>query len=252
MKTLFYALIIGLIIFQNCANPKPPTGGIKDEQAPIIDTTYPTNYSTNVNQKTIIIDFNEKIQINQIEQNLFITPYIDNPFKAKVKKNRLTLIFENEFKENTTYTLNFGNSIKDVTERNESKDIKYIFSTGNYLDSLSIKTKAINPLNQKPCESCLVSIYSKDDTMKVNKDKPLYFTFTDIKGIGKIENIKDGKYKVYVIKDENGNYYYDKNESIGIIKKTVEVNRNISTDNIYMIKKSIKKQKNHSRRCLYG
>ena len=169
--------------------------------------------------------FDEPIQLNQIEKNLIINPFIDNPYKTVIKKNKLTLTFEDNFSPNTTYTLNFGQSIQDITEKNKTKNIKYIFSTGTYLDSLKVSTTIKYPLTDKPCKECLVSLYKTKDTNTIYKNNPAYFSYTDKQGKATIENISSDNYTIYALLDQNKNLTYDKGEKIAIHSSTIETNR---------------------------
>lgn len=245
MKVTFYLFVIALsiILLQNCANPKPPTGGEKDLQAPVLDTTFPSNYSLNVKGKRFTFIFNERIQLNSINKNLLITPFIDNDYKTTVKRNKLTILFENQFKPNTTYTFNFGPSIRDVTEKNSTKNLTYVFSTGDYLDSLQLSTTAYYPLSNKPCPECLVSIYNTQDTANILTSKPSYFTYTNKVGKARIENIKHNNYSIYVLDDKNKNFTYDKGESIAMHSDTINLTDNLTIDKLFMISSNVKKQK---------
>ena len=51
---------------------------------------------------------------------------------------KVEIRFEQAPRENTTYTFNFGEAIEDYNENNPLPFFSYTFSTGDYLDSLSL------------------------------------------------------------------------------------------------------------------
>ena len=225
MKNTLYGLIIVLITF-SCANKRLLTGGEKDSTPPQIVNQYPENLSTNINPSKIEITFDEYFSDNNAKQNIIITPYIDNLDNIKIKGKKLIINFNKPFDDNTTYTIYLDNCIKDITENNISKNIKYIFSTGNYIDSLKINAKIVNVFNQKPLSEALVSLYKSEDTSSINKTKPLYFSYTDATGKATLSNLKKGNYKIYAIKDKNANLLYDEDESIAFIDTIVTPDTN--------------------------
>ena len=238
---VFITSIIGLLY--SCANPGQLSGGPKDTEPPVIESSIPENKSINTNPKEIILIFDENIDENNIQSNMFITPYIDNPYEVKVKKNRLILQFEKSFKDNTTYTINFNNSIKDLTEKNETKNLKYIFSTGPFLDSLIIKTTVKIPSTDQPCNNCLVSLYKTNDTNTIQYSKPFYFSYTNEKGEATLENIQADTYNLYALNDNNNNFLYDKNENIGFIESSVTLDSTDKKVEVMMTKNDQRIQK---------
>ena len=228
MKNILSVLLI-ILIASACANKRPLTGGEKDTTPPSFDIAIPENKSTNINPNKITLIFDEQIDNNDIENNLFITPYIDNPFEAKVKRNKLYLEFEKTFEENTTYTLFLDNCIMDITEKNKSKNLKYVFSTGDNIDSLKLSAQVIDPFIQKPYDKILVSVYKVSDTNTITNSKPLYFGYTNKDGEVTIENMKEDQYEMFALVDLNNNYTYDENEIVAFTDSiytpdTLEIN----------------------------
>jgi hypothetical protein len=69
-------MIAGFIpfLFPRCANIVPPTGGPRDTIPPEIIKSTPVNYSTNFTGSGIHIEFDELIQLRNINQQFIITP----------------------------------------------------------------------------------------------------------------------------------------------------------------------------------
>lgn len=202
LTSILFALALGL--FQNCAQMASPPGGKKDTLAPKVISSIPLNKSKNYKGKKIELLFNEYIGLKNINQELLITPNVGF-YQTKVKPNGVTILLDSALKENTTYTFNFRNAIEDVSERNPGKNIKLVFSTSDLIDSLSIKGNVKNLQTNKKMENILVGLYPWNDTLRIDKAKPYYFTKTDTSGNYMLENIAAGKYYLAAFEDINNN-----------------------------------------------
>ncbi len=109
MLTTKNAFLIVLItyIFYSCASIGSPEGGLKDEIGPVLVVSNPINRALQVNNKTLLLEFDEEIRIKDINRQLLITPNVNNPFTAITKKNKVEIAFEKPLQTNTTYFLNF-------------------------------------------------------------------------------------------------------------------------------------------------
>ncbi|MEA5258613.1 Ig-like domain-containing domain [Arcicella aquatica] len=232
----FLSFILIEILF-SCAQIVAPTGGKKDTLAPVIVKTFPNNQATNFSGKLIQLEFNEYVTVDNIQQQLLITPNIEGAYQTKPLPKGVRLTFDKPFKPNTTYSLNFRNAIKDITERNIAKNIRLVFSTGKIIDSLIVSGKVFNPQINKPILDMTVGLYTYSDTLNPKKEKPYYFTKTDSSGIFKIENVASGKYRIYAIADANNNLLYEEaKELMGFVKDTIDLKSNLSNLEINMAK----------------
>ena len=123
-----------------------PSGGIRDLYPPTLDTNkltpaIPANFSTNFDANEIVLQFNEYFILDKPLKNVIITPILSQNPSYRIKGKKLIIGLEGELKESTTYTINFGDAIKDITEGNVTKNFNYVFSTGSYIDSLFFKGK---------------------------------------------------------------------------------------------------------------
>lgn len=227
IKNLFLSIILSIIlfsVFNNCANPTNPTGGPRDTLPPLLVESVPKNKSTNFNGNRIEMIFDEFIKFEQAEEKLIITPSVESEFKTRWNKNRVTIIFDEDrpFEENTTYTFNFQDAIKDVNESNEWEDPRFVFSTGDYLDSLIIKGRVNYLMTEEPAKEGIVSLYFYKDTLDVLQDKPIYFTNISKEGYFSIENLPSATFEIYAIKDENNNLILDaQNEAYDFLSNPI-------------------------------
>ncbi len=241
-KRLFQNLIlffIGIIVI-NCANRGTPSGGEKDTDPPIILKSEPENFSTNFNEKEIRIYFDEYVKINNLQKQLIISPPMNiqpdiTPLGSASKYIKIRI--HDTLQPNTTYAFNFGQSIVDNNEANPYPYFRYVFSTGNYIDSLSVSGQIEDALERKTDQFVSVMLYEIDSTYTdstVFKKKPKYITNTlDSVTTFKIDNIKSGKYKLVALKEENSDYIFQpKFDKIGFYEGVV----NVPTDSLFTLK----------------
>ncbi|CAH8284706.1 Ig-like domain-containing protein [Mariniflexile fucanivorans] len=241
-KTLssFILLIFLGLVFVNCANRGTPEGGPKDITPPKIVDELPKNYSTNFDGKVIKIYFDEYIKIKDISKQLIISPPMTTqpeitPLGGASKY--ITIKIFDTLQPNTTYAFNFGNSITDNNEGNPYPYYRYVFSTGSYIDSLSVKGNIVDALKTQPETFVNVALYEVDSTFTdsiIYKKTPKYITNTlDSVTTFSIDNIKAGKYMLMALKDGNGdNKFQQKTDEIAFYKSFITV----PTDTTYTLK----------------
>ena len=239
LSNFIYAIIIGLV-FVNCANRGTPGGGPKDETPPSIIKSEPENYTTHFKGNEIKVYFDEYIKIKDLSKQLIISP----PMKTQPivtplggASKYITIKISDTLLANTTYAFNFGNSITDNNEGNPYPYYRYVFSTGAYIDSLSIKGNIVDALKKEPETFVNVSLYEVDSTFTdsiIYKENPKYITNTlDSLTTFSIENLKPGKYLLTALKDGNGdNKFQQKTDQIAFYKNFIEV----PSDSSYTLK----------------
>ena len=171
---------ICLLFFLSCARQTAPTGGPKDTIPPVLLKAIPHQGQTNYQNKSVELTFNEMLLLNNPKEQIIIIPDVGKDFDVSTKKNKLSITFENDLDENTTYSLNFRDAVQDITEKNPTKNLKLAFSTGNYIDSLSISGVVYDILKSKEIEDATVALF-QSDTFDIFQHKPSYFSKTDKK-----------------------------------------------------------------------
>ncbi|MEP2024121.1 MAG: Ig-like domain-containing protein [Reichenbachiella sp.] len=227
MKSIFpfFLLLVSIYIY-SCANQGTPTGGPRDTIPPLLLESTPENKSINYKGKEFKFVFDEKINADKLKSQLLITPHIENKYNVKIKKNELTLTFEDNFQDSTTYTLNFSEGLVDITEKNPAINLSLAFSTGHYIDSIYVNGKITNLYTNKDQEAFVVGLYLITDSLDILEDQPRYFTKTNERGQFLIENIKNGYYKIITFKDENKNLVLDpENESHGFLSDSIDLSQ---------------------------
>jgi hypothetical protein len=220
-KAFVFALLC-LFFLGRCAQQVSPTGGKKDSIPPKLIQSIPLNKTLNFKENRIELFFDEYVIVDNITQKLIITPEADNPYSYRLNGQSVVLNFKKKFEDSTTYTLNFGDAIKDFAERNPAKNLKMVFSTGNSLDSGRVYGKVRDVVTNKPVFDALVGLYNVSDTLNPAKQKPYYFSRTDSSGIFGIENVQIKNYTLIAIDDKNRNMLYNaKDERIGFLTKNI-------------------------------
>ncbi|MEQ8470250.1 MAG: Ig-like domain-containing protein [Marinoscillum sp.] len=216
-------ILFDLLTFR-CANPINPTGGPKDTIPPVLVRSIPEDQSLNFKGQEIYIEFNEAITADKLKQNLIITPIDERKYKTLLKKESATIRFEEPFEDSTTYTFNFFDGITDITEKNPAENLILAFSTGNFIDSLTISGYVTNLMSGEIPKKITVGLYRITDTLDFEAIKPTYFTTIDEEGFYKIQNIKNTKYRLFAFNDDNRNLLFDAaKESFGFYADTLQM-----------------------------
>lgn len=211
------------IFIYSCANIAMPPGGPKDTQPPKEVKSMPPNYSKNFNIDKARIYFDEFVTLNDVTNQVIISPPLEEMPEFSLRGRSLVIEFMEDFKENTTYTIFLGSAISDITETNILTNFEYVFSTGNTIDSLSIHGKVINAFDNKPEKDILVMLYLQTYDSIPYKEKPYYITRTGESGEFALNNLGEGKYKIFALRDANSNYIYDlPNEAIAFSDSLIE------------------------------
>jgi hypothetical protein len=241
MKYLLFTILSFTIL--SCANFVAPTGGDQDKTPPTLISSDPKTGTTNFKGKEMTLIFDELIDASSIYNELFIIPNPESTFESKVKNNVLTLKFDKDFRDSTTYTFNFRNSIKDLSEKNPSKNLKLVLSTYSKIDSLKITGNIISLANKLPVLDATVGLFPAD-TLPFSKKKPLYFVKTDSSGNYEMENIKDGKYFLLSFTDKNNNLRFDQDtENIGFLKDSINLTGNMTIPPLEIYRADFSKNK---------
>lgn len=232
------------MILSACAQFVPPTGGKKDEIPPELLESIPKNQSRSVKSQQLILTFNEAIDATGLRQDLIISPELTGGYEVKSALKMVTLKFNQPLLENTTYTFNFRNGIKDLNERNPAKNLKIVFSTGETLDSLGLKGKVTILQTNKPASEVLVGLYAlqESDTIPYYARKPDYFMKTDTTGKYQFENLKGTNYRLMAFQDKNNNLLPDPPvEWLGFVPDTVLAGVNFP-ENMFSVYQGDKKE----------
>lgn len=218
MRIIRFLISIWALAFllNACANKaQGPTGGPKDETPPKVMRSTPTNGELNFKKKQIQVVFDENITLEKHMEQVIISPPQSKMPDIKANARLLTVNFEDELMDSTTYTINFGNSVVDLNEKNPLKNFSLSFSTGNEIDTLQIAGQLINAEDLNPYSGIIVGIYPAAWTDTVFASRPfLRIARTDENGRFTIENVRPGSYRVFALADANRDFFYQPSEGL--------------------------------------
>ncbi len=214
------------IAFWQCANPIAPTGGPRDEQPPRIDSARSTpNLQTNFRPSTIQLTFDEWIKLDKANQQVVISPPLQG-YKVSLKGKSVIVDFgtQDTLRSNVTYVIQFGEAVKDLTESNPAENLRFVFSTGPYIDSLEIRGQVLDAYTSEPVENALVMLYENLADSVFRTEKPFYFGRTNKLGAFYLSNLRAGNYKIAALKDGDANYRYNQvSEAIAFFAEPITI-----------------------------
>lgn len=234
-KWAIVLLLISLVA-QQCARQTAPTGGPQDETSPILLRSLPTHEQTQVSKNELELIFDEFVQLNNPRDQIIITPSVGNKFEAIAKKNKVIVKLNSALAPNTTYSINFRESIQDLTEKNPAT-VKIAFSTGTYIDSLAITGRVVDILTNKDASNYTVALAPASDTFNIFKHSASWITLTNKQGRFSLENLKQGNYFLYAFDDRNKNLIVDsKSEKYAFRSDTLALTSNQDSIRLYSYK----------------
>ena len=232
IQSLF--LIVLVLSFSQCAKKGRPDGGPKDEDAPLFVTANPPYETINFDKNEINIYFNEYIKLKDLSKQLIISPPLNpenppliSPQGSPSKYINIQIL--DTLLENSTYIFDFGNSFHDNNESNTLERFKYVFSTGAYIDSLTLSGSVKNSFKSESVENIKLLLYRLDsaytDSAVYNR-KPDYVTSTLDSSNYEFSNLRKGNYLLVALNDARSDYVFNpKTDEIGFLKDTISLPR---------------------------
>ena len=197
-----------------CAQISAPTGGAKDTLPPRLVKASPELNTLNFKGNKISLSFNEYIELQDLQSNLIISPLQKTNPTINYNLRSISIKFKDTLLPNTTYSINFGNSIRDVHESNVLKGFTYVFSTGNIIDSLTMEGNVVMAESGKPDSTLMVMLYRNTADSTVLKTKPDYITKLDGQGNFKFNHLQNADFNIYALKDGDGGKTYNSKTEI--------------------------------------
>ena len=237
MRNLIYT-VLSIAIINSCAKRGTPTGGPVDSIPPVLVNASPKLNSVNFDSEEIKLTFDEFVKLDNVQDQLIISPPIEKtsyevkPLSGVTKK--VFLKFLDSLESKTTYTVNFGNAIKDNNEGNPLTFFNYVFSTGETIDSLYVKGNISDAYNFETDNYVSLHLYRIDSIFKdsiIFKDRPTYIANSLDSTSYQFQNLSEGKYLIIALKDIDNNYFFDPfYDKIGFIDSLITLPRDSIID----------------------
>ena len=209
-------LLFGGAFFSRCANIMTPDGGPKDTLPPVIVKLEPGNFATNFKAKKIYIEFNEFVQIKDQNKEMFVSPAMKKLPLLTTRGRGIVITIRDTLKENTTYAIDLGSAIRDNNEGNPLNAMRYVFSTGDKVDSMMCSGYTADSYKADSVSRTFIWFYIADslpntpgyDSTIFNR-KPDVIARAQNNGIFIAQNLKPVNYRIYAIGDKNDNQLYE-------------------------------------------
>lgn len=227
LRTLIL-LLFGGAFFSRCANIMTPEGGPKDTIPPVIVKLEPGNFATNFKAKKIYIEFNEFVQIKDQNKEMFTSPAMKKNPLLTTRGKGIVITIRDTLKENTTYAIDLGSAIRDNNESNPLHAMRYVFSTGDKVDSMMCSGYTADSYKADSVSRTFIWFYIADslpntpgyDSTIFNR-KPDVIARAQNNGIFIAQNLKPVNYRIYAIGDKNDNQLYEPGTDLVGILDTV-------------------------------
>ncbi len=248
LRENFLLFVIALFIF-GCASQQKPQGGPRDRTPPKLLKATPPNMTRNFKAKQIRLDFDEYFTLKNPFQEITLSPSMEKLPTYKRSQKSIVVDFKDTLQKNTTYVINFGKAIADVNEGNIVPNFTYVFSTGPHIDSLSVSGSVLNTLTQEKEKEVTVMLFPiKQDTL-FGKKKPTIFASTDSSGNFSLNNLHEGDYRIYALKETAPNKIFDNdNELVAFQKEPIHLRKDTSNVHLSLFKQDPEKIRPTDRR----
>lgn len=230
-KIKYILLFLTSLLLVQCANVVTPTGGPKDITPPKVREALPPNGSTGFTGKRIELTFDEYVTLNNANQEVLFSPPLATKPDVKLSGKTVIIKLKEPLKPDATYTIRFGEAVKDLHEGNIFKDYVYVFSTGETCDSLAMTGKVINADDEKAVDGIFVMLYADSDSVFAmpTSRTPDFITKTDKEGLFRFDGLPDKKFLVFALGDVNSNLIYDMpNEKVAFLDTLVAPSDSVS------------------------
>ena len=190
----------------SCANIIPPSGGPRDTTPPQLLSVTPRDSTVNFRGDRVTFNFDEYMDDPQdLSNNILFTPLFEVNPEIGVRSRTVTVRFRDSLLPNTTYTLNFGNALRDINEGNVLRNFVYTFSTGPTLDSLSLSGKVSLAENGRVDSTLVVVLHNVLADSAIRRLRPIYVARLDAEGNFRFNNLPRDTFAIYALGDATAN-----------------------------------------------
>lgn len=208
-KSLYYIfIIIAAAVMYSCANIGNPSGGPIDKTPPIFMRSNPTPNAVNVKDRKIEIFFDEIVTLKDPSTKIIVSPAQTEMPRMSALGRKVTVELVDSLLPNTTYTIDFSNSIQDNNEGNAIDNFAFAFSTGSVIDSMRVSGYVLDSRTLEPMQSVVVGLQSNLADSAFHKEKLQRVAQTNDRGQFTIRNVSPGSYHIFALKDLDRDYKF--------------------------------------------
>ena len=245
IPTILLCCLTAMAIIQmgGCANIVPPSGGPRDSIPPYAVYAKPKDSSTNIAPKEILISFNEYITTNALQEQLIVSPNIKNNPLVDQRLNMVRIRLSDSLNANTTYSLQFGNALRDVNEGNIVQNYTYVFSTGNQIDTGKLFGKVQIAETGLVDSSLIAVLHPIEKDSAIYKDKPTYYSRINGQGIFEFKFLPARDFNIYIVPNDYSKRYDDSTKLFAFLDRSVNPTQTNDSIQLYAFEASPKKEK---------
>ena len=208
----------------SCAKVNTPSGGPKDKMPPVVVKSVPENGTRNFTGNRIVVTFDEYVALDKISEKFMVSPPMAKKPVVTIKGKNIIIEYEDILHDSTTYTFYFQDAVRDLNEGNILNNYQFVFSTGSVIDSLSVTGNVYNAFTLDPPENTVLLLYRDLDLSSVTKNLPDYISKADQNGYFRIDNVREGRYLLYALKDaDNSKNFNLPDEEFAFLDSPVEI-----------------------------
>lgn len=236
-KSLYYIfIIIAAAVMYSCANIGNPSGGPIDKTPPIFMRSNPTPNAVNVKDRKIEIFFDEIVTLKDPSTKIIVSPAQTEMPRMSALGRKVTVELVDSLLPNTTYTIDFSNSIQDNNEGNAIDNFAFAFSTGSVIDSMRVSGYVLDSRTLEPMQSVVVGLQSNLADSAFHKEKLQRVALTNDRGQFTIRNVSPGSYHIFALKDLDRDYKFgNPTEDIAFLDSIIvpSIGSREATDTVY-------------------
>lgn len=214
VTSFFYLLALLVVSYftsimgSGCAQIGSPVGGSRDSLPPRLVSVTPPNFSTNYNTKKIQLVFDEYVHLQNVQQNLLVTPVPKVLPNVDYRLRTVTIKLKDTLLPNTTYNIDLGKAIQGINENIPFSEFNYVFSTGDRIDSLTLRGNVRMAQTGAVDTTIVAMLYNDLSDTAVQTHQPKYIAKVDNQGNFTFKYLAPDTYHLYALKDETGRYFY--------------------------------------------
>lgn len=216
--------LLALLLLAACAQVKQPEGGPKDTEPPKLLSAEPADGSILFSSKRIVLHFDERVKLDRVRERLLVSPPLARAPDVMVSGSKDVVITLNApLAANTTYTFNIGEAVQDLSEGNPAAGLSFVVSTGDHVDSLSVKGRVLDAFSGLPVPDVQVLLHDANDTGDVRTAPPAYFARTAADGSFLLAHLRGGPMRLNALQDRNANHRFDlPNEQVAFLDSVID------------------------------
>lgn len=204
-----------------CASIGHPDGGPRDVEPPTFVSGTPEPGALNVTSGKLHFLFNENVQLDDPSNKIVVSPAQVQMPKISSNGKRISIELQDSLLPDATYTIDFGDAIKDLNEGNILDGFATYFSTGSEIDSLQISGMVMEARNLEPAQGMLVGVYATEADSAIRTLRFDRLTRTNQLGQFTLRNLPEGTYQLFAVNDVNRDLHWDRSEDVAFFGEPI-------------------------------